>query len=372
MNTLFSIFFVTFDAGAFGAASPQYNFKIAAAPGQTIGGYTLASPLGDPTINNAGEVVFSGYAKVPNFNATYLAGLFSLDRLAVSTVNISPTCLGPYIVNDFGKIAFVADSKIGPNLSFVSGVYESDGSGGNNQIVAPGAVVGGVQLVGNICGSSNVFSFNNTGRIAFVQTGGPYTYTPANGLRKIDITKVDGYTVTATGLVDGRSEDLLFLGNTASFQGVFTPHRLLAKTGEYISGIELTGIFPAVASTLGQFALIGSYGPPSAGTYAIFTKDSVIAKTGDKISGRVISTFFGHLAINDWGEVAFTALVSSGTFPTDLVICARHSEIIAVGDSISGHAISSLGPPALNDFGVIAFHASFTDGSDGIVLATPR
>ena len=369
MKSIFAsaIAFAFFSACAFGAANPHYNFNIAVTTGQTIGGYQMAG-FGSPAINNLGDVVFSATAKAPIGNSTFPAGLFSLERRLAGT---NGYCLGPYIVNDSGQVAFVDDGKISPTLSFVSGVYETTLAGGAVQtILAPATVVNGVQLVGNICATTNVFAFNDAGRIAFADTGGLYTFIPGTGLSKVNITRVDGYTVTPTLLVDGKADDLVFIGNSSSFQGIFTPERLLLRTGEHIDGIELTGILPAVVSKDTRLAVQGSFGPPSANEYAIFTEHSVVAETGTHIGSKVIS-FVGYPAVNDRGEVIFTGLFDRG-LPYDLAIFSRDAEIIAVGDSIGGHTISSLSAPALNDSGVVAFQASFSDGNQAIVLATPQ
>ena len=64
------------------------------------------------------------------------------------------------------------------------------------------------------------------------------------------------------------------------------------------------------------------------------------------------------------------ALTGDGTSPNDLAIFKRDAVIVAVGDSIDGKTITALGQPALNDFGVIAFLATFSDGSQEIIEAT--
>jgi hypothetical protein len=68
--------------------------------------------------------------------------------------------------------------------------------------------------------------------------------------------------------------------------------------------------------------------------------------------------------------VAFAALTDAGTDPQDLAIFSRDSVLVAVGDTISGHMVSLPDSPVMNDYRVIAFLASFTDGSQAIVEAT--
>lgn len=65
-------------------------------------------------------------------------------------------------------------------------------------------------------------------------------------------------------------------------------------------------------------------------------------------------------------------LTRAGTYPQDLAIFSCDSVLVALGDTIGGHTVSSLDSPGVNDFGVIAFLASFTDGSQAIVEAAKR
>jgi hypothetical protein len=365
---------------AFGSENPDYHLKVIALTGQTIAFWTLGE-LGNPAINNRGDVIFNGYASVPQFFTNpQFVGVFSTERVVAPYSGFLLQCLGPYVLNDAGQIAFVQDSKIDPTHVAVPGVYESNLAGGPVEtIAAPGVVVDGVQLLGGICSNStgitSGFSFNNSGRIAFVDTGGLYTFTPEKGLVKSNITKVDGHTVTSLFPVGGSSEELLFQASTSTFQGIFTPYRLLVKTGQRIDGLKLAEIIGPVASGNGRLAFLGSFGAQAPGENAIFTQDSVIARGGEWISGRRISTAgqpFTSWAVNNRGEVIMEALFGAGTYPNDLAIFSSDAVIVAVGDSIDGRTVVSLGAPALNDFGKIAFLATFSDGSQGIIEATPR
>lgn len=364
---------------ALGSENPDYHFKVIVLTGQTIDYWPLVE-LGNPAINNRGDVIFNGYAAPPMGPPHFFVGVFSTERVVAPYNGSLQQCLGPYGLNDTGQIAFVQDSKIDPTHTQVSGVYESNLAGGPVEtIAAPGVVVDGVQLVDNICSNStgvtSGFSFNNSGGIAFADTGGLYTFTPEKGLVKSNITKVDGQAVTDLFPVGGASEELLFQASTSTFQGIFTPYQLLVKTGERIDGLKLAEIFGPVASGNGRLAFLGSFGAQAPGEYAIFTHDSVTAKAGEWISGRRISTAgepFSSWAINNRGEVIMEALFGAGTYPNDLAIFSCDAVIVAVGDSIDGHTVVSLGAPALNDFGKIAFLATFKDGSQGIIEATPR
>lgn len=366
---------------AFGYQNQDYTFKAIAQTGQTIGGYQMTG-FGDPAINNLNNVIFNGSVKAPIGSSTFFAGLFSPDALVVPTNGSLPVCFGPYAINDAGQIAFVQDSKLSPTESFVSGIYESNYAGGAVQtIAAPGATVDGVQFLANICSgtanaSGGTFSFDHAGRIAFLETGGLYKYTTNKGLKKIKLNKIDGQPITQLGLVNGNSHELLFQGSTASFEAIFARDRILVKTPEKLDGAEISSIFSAQASRDGKLVIEGFIGPQSASDYVLFTSDSIVAKSGQTIGGKTITTagapFFGSPAINNRGEVIFAATYGAGTYPNDLAIFSRNAVIVSVGDSIGGRTISALGQPVLNDYGVIAFLATFSDGSQEIIEATPK
>jgi hypothetical protein len=365
---------------AFGHENHDYAFKTVAATGQTIGGYQLTG-FGDPALNNANDIVFNGYVKAPIGSSTYFAGLFSPTALVVPTNGFLPACLGPYQINDAGQIAFVENSKLSPSEPSVSGVYESSFTGGAvKTILAPGSTIDGVQQTANICSNTansigGIFAFNDPGRITFLNTGGFYQYTPAKGLKNISITELDGQPLVRLQLVDGNSRERLFIGSTSpSFSAIFAKDHILVKIPKTIDGADVTDFVLAVASRDSKLAFEGLIGPASAQDFGLFTKEHLVAKSGQTIGGKVISTagapFLGLPAVNNRGEVVFTALTGDGTSPNDLAIFTRDAVIVAVGDSIDGKTITALGQPALNDFGVIAFLATFSDGSQEIIEAT--
>jgi hypothetical protein len=365
---------------AFGFENQDYTFKVLVQTGQTISGYQLAQ-LTDPAINNLNNVIFTAYAKAPIGSSTFFAGLFSPEaQIAPYTGSSGTPCLAPYAINDANQIAFVQDAKLSPTESFVSGIYETTYTGGTVQtLLAPGAVVDGVALTGNLCSSNstgNLFAFDDAGRVAFGDTGGLYKYRPGKGVNKININKIDGEPLTQIAVANGPQSELVFQGTTQSFGAIFTRDRLLVKTPEEIYGVKVASIFLTQAARNDKFVFEGIIGSPSANDYGLFTRDRVIAQSGHKVGGKVISTagapFFGSPAINSRGEVAFAALTGAGTYPQDLAIFSCDSVLVAVGDTISGHTVSSLDNPVMNDYGVIAFLASFTDGSQAIVEATKR
>jgi hypothetical protein len=76
---------------------------------------------------------------------------------------------------------------------------------------------------------------------------------------------------------------------------------VVAKTGDTISGVTLTGATAAGINDEGTVLLMGYF----AGGYGLFTKDSVVALTTDTIEGFPVQGI-GSSGINDCGKVVFT------------------------------------------------------------------
>ena len=357
---------------AWGSQNPNYQFTFVTQTGQTIEGHQIAA-LGSPALNNAGDVIFTGYEKAPIGSSTFLAGLFSPQRLVAPYNGSLPACIGSYFLNDSGKIAFAQNTKLTPVYQSVSGVYETSLSGGPvKTIAAPGQVINGVQLITNICIADNSigdnFSFDDSGRIIFGDSGGLYVYTPEKGLTNPTITDVHGQPVSAVIPIGGTSEEFLFSAFSGTTEGIFTPHRVVVETGDRIDGIELTGFGGPYQSSRRGLAFEASYGPPGESQQGIFTRKSVVVKNGQKIDGKLLAITL-EFDVNDEDQVVFSGLFGGGVYPNDIAIATRDEIIAAVGDTINGHTVTFLGTPVLNDCGMVAFLATFSDGSQAIVKA---
>lgn len=381
---MITIAFAIASTAAFGLENQDYNFNVVVQTGQTVAGYQLAT-FTPPAINNLNSIIFGGYAKVPTLpNVTFFAGLFSPQTHITSyTAPTDNPCLGPYAINDENQIAFVMDNKLSPSEPFVSAVYEATYTGGTVQtLVAAGSVVDGVTLLGNFCGieNDNNFAFDDQGRVAFNDTGGSYRYVPGKGVSKIDPNQGEGRTIIS--VTNDSARELVFQGNIGSSSAsgtgnaIFTRNYVLAKVPEKVEGVEVTTIFGTQVARGGQFVFLGTIGSPNDDNWGLFTRDRVVARSGQKIDDKVIETagepFSGVQAINSRGEVAFEALTGAGTYPQDLSIFVCDHVLVSVGDTLAGRTVSALSDPVLNDFGVIAFLASFTDGSQAIIQATKR
>ena len=185
---------------------------------------------------------------------------------------------------------------------------------------------------------------------------------------------------------------------------------MLAKSGESIEGLILTSFGPPAINDRGTVAfqswLSGKI------TTAIFTPTAVLVKVGDTIGGKTFDRsvfcsrtelqwhcgFYGRVfgrnrglhskratganrrydrrpatnqlwfpgGINDAGLVAFF-----GTSPEGAGIFTQTSLIAKTGDTICGKTLTGLGQPAINNSGVVAFTALFSDRSSAVIVARP-
>jgi hypothetical protein len=90
--------------------------------------------------------------------------------------------------------------------------------------------------------------------------------------------------------------------------------------------------FAKAPLALGEVPSVPEKGPQD---FGLFSKDHLVAKSGQTIGGKVISTagapFLGLPAVNNRGEVVFTALTGAGTSPNDLAIFTRDAVICCGG-----------------------------------------
>ena len=340
-------------------------------------------------VNNAGDIAFSGDL------AGGGSGIFLFNRAAGSLNPVAVTgqaALGAGLgatfanldspsVNSASRVAF------GATLSGVGGgplgyaVYEGAPDApalvARTGDAAPGAAGATIQGVfGPVISDSGLVAFG-------AQLGGPG--------------------------IGAAEANAVYFGTPGAPQLVARGGMAVPGTDQVVGGTSV----PAVNSA-GQFAFGGSVRGPSPGTpggEAILTGSlhdggtptlQVLARDGDAVPGLPGYTFqnpgsddqtFGNPTINALGQVAFGAVMDDGTgaeieglFATDptgdLWVVARQGQqiLIAPGDlrTISGLWLVNYGQSAgeggmplnFNDAGQLAFHAYFTDGSQGIIVAT--
>jgi hypothetical protein len=145
-------------------------------------------------------------------------------------------------------------------------------------------------------------------------------------------------------------------------EGIFTPTSLLLKTGDVVSGQTLEGIsFVPALNDRGTVAVRGLLSSQSS---VILTSTTLLLRSGDNIGGQTL-TSLGVPAINNNGTVAFVGSFSSGTG-----VFTQKALLASSNDLIAGQRPISFGPPAINDRGTVAFQSWFS-GRIATAIVTP-
>ncbi len=339
------------------ALDPNYNFSIVAINGQTIDGLELTSAFGplQPCINDSGEIVFMGsYLISPG---DYGSALFTRHRVIVKAgdkidgevlENVSGCAL-----NNFGEVLFQGGFSSGK-----AALYRKQGLFPATRVAVEGETIDGLEIQ-----TLETMAINDLGEIAFYafytgkEGSGGGIFTP-HAVLVAQGCEVDHYVLSSIDPMFAlSSRQLFFHANNASIgEGIFTLHRLLVKSGDVISGLQL---IPVGSSAFGYLAASDRgrvvFGATYDGGSGIFTPEAIVATTGGQLPEPS--------AVNDAGTVVYGG-------PEGLIV--NQTPLVDSGDSIDGHIINGFAlPPGINNRGAVVFVANFTDG-EGIVLASPK
>ena len=334
-------------------ASGSYTRKIVAMSGNTISGKTLIN-VGQPTLSNKGQVAFIAFS--PG-----LVGVFTPERLVAQTGDVIAGATltgiaGPPAIGDKGRIIFNAATNRG------TGIYSSTAA-----IVETGDRIDG-KLLTNI----GPAQMSGTGDLAFLsEFGGRRGIFSKNALIAQQGDSVDGKTLVDVGFAPAVNDrgTIVVLGFYSDGNGIFARRRgFLVKTGDTVGGKTLTRVGFASINNDGDVAFIGFFQSGS----GVFTRSSLLAQSGT-IAGKRVGSF-GTVKLNDYGVVAFTSLPDYTSAECRLCngVFVSNSVIAYTGDVIDGKTVSSIAHDiAINDASQVVFAAAFTDGTTGIILATP-
>jgi hypothetical protein len=150
---------------------------------------------------------------------------------------------------------------------------------------------------------------------------------------------------------------------------------------EAAPGGETFRLFREVAvGSDGEIAFIADVGDEVARRGLFFADQSgvrAVLVEGDRLDGDLVTGFLGGPEVNDRGTIAQLARIESGVGEDAVLLRgtpARVDVVARVGDeSPAGGTYRSLGRPAINRSGDVAFRATFepgTGGSPGLLTAT--
>lgn len=387
-----------------------------------------------PAVDNLGRVAAQLSADPPSNSNANLEAIVIADTggagLGVLAGDPTPTGNGDFALitrreTDLsattGLAAFSArlDNTTGGSGVDDRGIYRyNHNTGGLTEIVRGGdAVAGGNGTIVNPVGSGQFGSptINNAGQIAFI-AGIDGTFngdqgvfrgdggTPVTIVRENDLLPGGGTminTVASSAAINeiGNVAFQTSIAGTTSSNGVFygdgTSLTEIVRSGDVFAGggtVSTTNRLVAI-NDLNQVAFTGDF---TNNNEYIARGDgnstTLIAQSGDALpsGGGATFDFFGNLgfAINDNGDVAFSALFDTATTQNDHGIffysdAVRLLEVARVGAAFQNSVITGLtfeGTTAfdivsqqqsgLNNLGQVAFGYQLADGTLGVAIWT--
>jgi hypothetical protein len=368
-------------------AAQDFTLSIIARTGDAIAGHTIQF-LGSPAINNRGLVVFTARfsdmppPECPGVAATALCTSAIVAGTSLLVITGSPIAghtltwiSDPVSLNESGTVAFAAGTRIldtrdspGQHAIFTQ----------NHLIAKPGDRFDGCQI--------SQIGFSETVLLdprPFIDKVG-HVFFSANPLRPCrggaDVSNI--FTQQHTVNFGGRTAGYFGVSGTGlagalTESGIYSQRGLILPYRATIEGHVVDGFGPPAINDAGRIAFAGQFDcSPSGCLNAVAREHHLIAKAGDM--GGVTVTEFCTPVINNRDVVAFRALVGPENvnfllFSTELGVIAKPGD----GDIIKGKTLKTVGRPViagyvgLNDDGRVVFQATFTDGSQAIVLAAP-
>lgn len=348
------------------SAAQTYSFSLVAKTGQTIGGQTISAfGIGcSPGIDDLGNVVF-GANLSPSTNAIFtqssvIAKSGDPIRTGVSIDEVAcPT------VSHNGIVAFIGNFTRTPPLAGQGIFTFTIGSGVPFQEVlesASGFTFPAINDHGQIAAASEVGSPQT---LYLIGPGGPQTLIVRGQ------TMIGGQTVTGTL---GINPNFLGLNNAGivvvdtSLTGgtaIVTPTSIVAEAGQTIAGKTLTSVGGVpVINNQGTILFDGFFSSNQSG---IFSPTAAMVLSGQSVGGFTVGSVTNPL-LNDYGQIGFEASFSgkTGLFTTTELVLAE-------GQVVDGKTIQRNGLRGVNfnNAGQFVIQADFTDGTQGIILATP-
>jgi hypothetical protein len=335
------------------------GFEILVATGDEIDGLVLES-LGKPSINGDGVVVFKADIEGGGH------GIFTPDSVLVKTGDVVDGLTIDFIrfplrINDAGSVAYVSDLSSTETALFTT-------TGG--VMVKKGDVIGGRAISGIVTGYPGL---NDAGVVAFLATSPSYrgvftaTSLVAHAEDTVGGVRLLGMPSSALDVdADGR---VFFPAGILGEDGgaVFAPPDVVAKPGDVVGGITLTG---AGGPHVGRDGVLRFRGHHEGG-HGVFDAEGPIVKTGDVLGGKTLhdATLQGASAHGD--------LVIFGFYDGGRGFFTADGEVLVlVGDVVDGRTVKDMAasPQSIDDDRQVVFRLDFEDGTSAIVrkrLAAP-
>ncbi|MHC4879359.1 MAG: FG-GAP-like repeat-containing protein [Planctomycetota bacterium] len=305
------------------------GFETAALEGQTITDGTFTGSFSDVSLADSGLAAFRAGIELAGMPGTFGSGVFGGDGSSITT--IGPVASNPFAGPNYfsGSLNENGDAVLAAGVSFVEDLYVNTGSGPVKLYDGPrlgedfgaffGPDINNSGVISSIAGARpGVFRFVVTGNGGSLTTVAD-TYDPSFNL------KPGSGIQTNTSINDSGTVAFVARADTVN--------------GEYGVYTGNGGALSLVADSSGDIGLFSSYGP----------------------------------SINDSGTVAFTAILNGGDRGLYTGPDLMADKVVEVGDLLAGGTVTYVesGRFAINDSGEIAFSASLGGGREVIAVAEP-
>src|ERR1700744_443203 len=169
----------------------------------------------------------------------------------------------------------------------------------------------------------------------------------------------------------------MFLSLTSSPLHALDPNfnfQILAVNGQTIDGLTLLSVQSPQIDNFGTIVFFAGYQSGTTDGQALFTPTKVLVKSGDNVAGNVLTNVSPFALDVVTGQLAFIAGDQSGT---SLLFSKRGGQqprlLASSGQKIGGLTLKQFLSVAVNANGFIAFGATYTDahGTPGSGVFTP-
>jgi hypothetical protein len=366
------------------AASSAYDYNVVAKSGDAIGGVTLNS-IGAPFISDNGIVLFlgdypNGFASGAMFSRHFAAakGGSVLIKQGDVISGLSVHQISSAKRNDNGEVVFSSTY----NGGFGPGIFRLKA-----KVAAAGDIIGGLTLNGGLGG----YDLNDFGEIVFGATypspdgvaGLGYGIFTPNRIIVKSGDMIGGATlISVNNPALSKSGTVVFSGSYSDtpnhFTGaIFTQHRMVVKIGDTVGGLTLAGLSQPAINELGAIGFEGRFGGFGR---AFFINHALIAKTGDTIDGLTLTppgdplAPLGGLTLNASGEGLFGSSATNRSGASTGGWFTQNHSVVAIGDTVAGISVAGLSSASINDSGQVAFDVLYLSPSQGeaVIVATPN
>ena len=291
------------------------------------------------------------------------SGIFTIAKLLVQTGDTvggeTLTSISQLAMNNSGTVAFVGGFAGGTGIFTPSAL-----------LIKTGDVISGKTLLSISDFPSLRIGINDAGTVIFEATFTPFGDYPYLGKGVFTNSSLALAYDSATGLRDPQISNtgtVIVAGDAGgSLNFIATQSGFIVAEG--FDGFVFD--YPAI-NNAGSIAFVCAFG--------VCTTNSGRWGNGTTISGQTLINFLADSppALNDAGTLVFAA--GFGTDPSlgpeATGIFTASELLVSSDDTIAGKALAFNFPYhpyiAINNSGTIVFNAGFSDGTSGIIMATP-